>query len=136
MKGVYSCNLQQLKILAEKVARNVKVHDVIALFGDLGAGKTTFSRYFINSFIDAEVTSPTFNLVNLYNVGKFTVWHFDFYRLSGIEEVYNLGIEDAFNTGVTIIEWPKIIQSILPEETVEIFMKNTKKNSIRLIKIK
>ena len=134
MKGTYKCNLDQLRDLAEEFASNINVQDVIALYGDLGTGKTTFARYFINYLIKVDVGSPTFNLVNLYDTTKFIIWHFDLYRLDNIEQVYNLGIEDALIGGVTIIEWPKIVESVLPKNTINISIEDTGINS-RLVTI-
>lgn len=136
MKRIHKkCNLNQLQLLASKLAQEVKIECVIALYGDLGAGKTTFTQYFVNSLVKAEVSSPTFNLLHLYNTPNFTIWHFDLYRLNSPSEVYELGIEDAFNSGVTIIEWPQLIQNILPKNTIIIKIENTNRASQRLISI-
>lgn len=109
-------NIEQTVVLAETLAKLVKKGDVIELRGDLGAGKTTFARYFINSLLgeDQEVLSPTFNLVHPYDTKLFTIWHFDLYRLENASEAEELGIYDAFDDGVSLIEWPEIIGDILP----------------------
>jgi tRNA threonylcarbamoyladenosine biosynthesis protein TsaE len=105
-----------LKHLANQIASNLAMGDVIALFGDLGTGKTTLSRYIINSLLKkpVDVISPTFNIVQTYDTSQGTVWHFDLYRLNNVEEVIELGIEDAFNFGISLIEWPEIIEGHLP----------------------
>ena len=126
-------NLSQLRKLAEDFAIKTQRQDVFALYGDLGSGKTTFAQYFINSLVRADVSSPTFNLVSLYDTSHFTIWHFDLYRVHHIEEVYELGIEESLNNGVTIIEWPQVAQNILPENTLNISFKNTDQDSIRSI---
>jgi tRNA threonylcarbamoyladenosine biosynthesis protein TsaE len=110
-------SLDKTKILAEKIAKITKLGDVIELQGDLGAGKTTFARYFINSILGAEeeILSPTFNLVHTYDAKDFTIWHFDLYRLKSENEAEELGIYDAFTNGVCIIEWSQIITRILPK---------------------
>ena len=110
-------SLEKTKSLAEKIAKITKLGDVIELQGDLGAGKTTFARYFINSLLstEEEVLSPTFNLVHTYDAKDFTIWHFDLYRLKHENEAEELGITDAFTNGVCIIEWPQIITRILPK---------------------
>lgn len=131
----YKCNLYGLRKLALEISAHAVKDDVIALFGELGTGKTTFAKYFINSFVADEVTSPTFNLLNLYYTEQFTIWHFDLYRLTNIEEIYDLGIEDAFNDGLTIIEWPELIENILPKSTIRITIKNSAQDSMRLIKV-
>ena len=110
-------NLEQTKLLAEKIAKIAEKGDVIELKGDLGAGKTTFARYFINCLPEKEedILSPTFNIVHPYTTKNFTVWHFDLYRIENISEIEEIGIYDAFDEGVSLIEWPHIISSIVPE---------------------
>lgn len=117
MKKFIINNLEDTKELASKIASICKKEDVIALTGDLGAGKTAFARFFINSLMEKEqeVLSPTFNLVHPYDTKNFTIWHFDLYRLESAAEVEGLGIFDAFDNGVSLIEWPQIIDDILPK---------------------
>lgn len=115
-------NINKTCEFAEKLAKFVKAGDVIAFSGDLGVGKTTFIQAFIKSLAteDIEVTSPTFNLLHIYNLSQFEIWHYDLYRINNIEEVYELGIEDSFHYAVTLIEWPEIINNIIPEDRLEI----------------
>jgi tRNA threonylcarbamoyladenosine biosynthesis protein TsaE len=95
--------------------------DIIALKGDLGAGKTTFARGFIRARGGTEeVPSPTFTLVQIYELGSAAVWHFDLYRLKSPEEAWELGIEDAFAEGVSLIEWPERLGPVLPRRRLEI----------------
>lgn len=133
-------DLSQLEGLAKNLATNLIVGDIICLQGDLGAGKTTFAGYLINSLLPEKqnVTSPTFNLVQTYDTYLFTIWHFDLYRLKEENEVYNLGIEDAFKEGVAIIEWPEIIMHIIPQHAYVIrlsFSDNDNKRQISQQKI-
>jgi tRNA threonylcarbamoyl adenosine modification protein YjeE len=116
LKEIIINNLEDTKKLAVNIAALTVKEDVIALQGDLGAGKTTFARFFINSLSDVEqeILSPTFNLVHPYETAKFTIWHFDLYRLESADEVEGLGIYDAFDEGVSLIEWPQIIDDIMP----------------------
>jgi len=109
--------LEQTKKLAEKIAKLVESTDIIELNGDLGSGKTTFAKFFINSLLtkNEEVLSPTFNLVHQYEAKDFTIWHFDLYRLENEREAEEIGIYDAFEEGVSLIEWPQIISGIVPE---------------------
>jgi tRNA threonylcarbamoyladenosine biosynthesis protein TsaE len=99
---------------------------VIALHGDLGAGKTTFARGFITALASAgeAVPSPTFTLVQTYPVridGTETdIWHFDLYRLKHAEEAYELGIEEAFDQGVSLIEWPERLGGLLPRRRLDV----------------
>jgi tRNA threonylcarbamoyladenosine biosynthesis protein TsaE len=107
--------------LAAVVAAMAEPGDVIALKGELGAGKTTFARAFIDArgALD-EVPSPTFSLVQVYETGAATIWHFDLYRLRSPEEAWELGIEDAFDQGISLIEWPERLGSLLPDRRLEI----------------
>jgi tRNA threonylcarbamoyladenosine biosynthesis protein TsaE len=108
--------LEDTKSLAQQIATLTKKGDIITLQGDLGSGKTEFARSFINSLSESpqEVTSPTFNLVHPYDTKTFTIWHFDLYRLESPEEIEQIGLYDAFDNGVSLIEWPQIIDDILP----------------------
>src|SRR5712691_4360291 len=101
--------------LAARVAALAGPADVIALKGDLGAGKTSFARAFIRARGGSEeVPSPTFTLVQVYELGESTIWHFDCYRLRHPEEAWELAIEDAFNDGISLIEWPELLGPLLP----------------------
>jgi len=109
--------------LAARLASRARARDTIALSGPLGSGKTSFARAFVRALGrgDEEVPSPTFTLVETYAFpGRPTVWHFDLYRLERAEEVYELGIEEAFGDGVVLIEWPERIAKLLPRERLDI----------------
>ncbi|MGH7053166.1 MAG: tRNA (adenosine(37)-N6)-threonylcarbamoyltransferase complex ATPase subunit type 1 TsaE [Stellaceae bacterium] len=107
--------------LAARLARCARAGDVIALRGDLGAGKTTFARAFIRALGGhEEVPSPTFTLVQLYELEAATIWHFDLYRLQAPEEAWELGIEEALATGIVLIEWPERLGPLLPEHRLDI----------------
>lgn len=107
--------------LAARIARVAMPGDVIALSGPLGAGKTAFARAFIRARGGAgEVPSPTFTLVQCYELPAATVWHFDCYRLRREEEAWELGIEDAFHDGISLIEWPDRIAGLLPAQRLDI----------------
>ena len=107
----------EMSSVAAAIAPLLKTGDVIALEGTLGAGKTTFVRalvrYLLNNEVD--VPSPTFTLLQTYDTPILTLYHFDFYRLKKPEEAYEIGIEDAFDGGVSLIEWPQKIGSLLPK---------------------
>lgn len=94
--------------LAEALARVAVPGDVLALDGPLGAGKTAFARAFIRALIGPaeEVPSPTFTLVQSYDAPRFTIFHVDLYRLEDAAELDELGLDEAFASGVTLIEWP------------------------------
>jgi len=107
--------------LAARTAAVALPTDIIALKGELGAGKTSFARAFIRARgIEEEVPSPTFTLVQIYDVDPTAIWHFDLYRLRNPEEAWELGIEDAFTTGISLIEWPERLGPLLPERRLEI----------------
>ena len=107
--------------LAARVASLARPGDVIALKGELGAGKTSFARAFIRARGSAEeVPSPTFTLVQIYEFGDAAIWHVDCYRLRDPEEAWELGIEDAFREGISLIEWPELLGPLLPARRLEI----------------
>jgi tRNA threonylcarbamoyladenosine biosynthesis protein TsaE len=109
--------------LAGRVARAARARDTIALRGPLGSGKTSFARAFIRALGrgDEEVPSPTFTLVETYRfAGRPPIWHFDLYRLDAVDDVYELGIEEAWTDGVSLIEWPERIAALLPAERLDI----------------
>ncbi|MBP5534406.1 MAG: tRNA (adenosine(37)-N6)-threonylcarbamoyltransferase complex ATPase subunit type 1 TsaE [Alphaproteobacteria bacterium] len=112
--------LAQTKHLAESLAKQLQVGDIIALYGTLGVGKTAFTRFLVQSFCGEkeEVPSPTFTLLQTYETEDFPIFHFDLYRLKKADEVLELGIEDAFYDGVSLIEWPEKMGGYLPEKKV------------------
>ncbi|MDR2782187.1 MAG: tRNA (adenosine(37)-N6)-threonylcarbamoyltransferase complex ATPase subunit type 1 TsaE [Holosporaceae bacterium] len=119
----FICNsLTDTQSAAKYFARLAKPGQCFALFGDLGYGKTTFAKYLIQSLNESveDVTSPTFTIVQVYNSDVAEIWHIDCYRLKSEEEFYELGFDENFQDRVTIVEWPEIIQSILPTDTINI----------------
>ena len=96
---------------------------VFAFYGKMGAGKTTFIKALCTELgVDDVITSPTFAIVNEYSSGDGSpIYHFDFYRIKKLDEVYDMGYEDYFyNGGLCLIEWPELIESLLPEDAVEV----------------
>jgi tRNA threonylcarbamoyladenosine biosynthesis protein TsaE len=102
--------------LGARLAEEARRGGVFALGGGLGAGKTTLARGFIRALTtpDEEVPSPTFTLVQVYETRKGAVWHFDLYRLEDPEEAWELGIEEAFAEGISLVEWPERLGALLP----------------------
>jgi len=116
-------NEQELQKLAEKIAPKLKIGDVVTLVGTLGAGKTSFARAIINSLADenTEVPSPTFTLVQTYDLPKISIWHFDLYRLEeNRNDIIELGWEDARRYGSILVEWPDRLGKLLPKEHIQI----------------
>lgn len=122
-------SVDQTNSVAQTLARTIKSPQVISLCGDLGAGKTTFARFFINALGIAEnVTSPTFTLLNEYEGKDVKIYHFDMYRLENSEEAFEAGFERYFSKdsldGITLVEWAENAIEILPKEYLKIsFMK-------------
>lgn len=108
--------------LAIGIARQIKKGSVVTFSGDLGSGKTFFCRHIIKHLCGnhTKVVSPTFNLLQIYQAGSFDIYHFDLYRVNYLEEIYELGIEEAFADQVCLIEWPFIIDNILPHDVISI----------------
>ena len=103
--------------LARRIARRARPRDVIALQGELGSGKTFFARAFIG---EEDVPSPTFTLVQIYERPEGRIWHFDLYRLDSPDQAIELGIEEAFATGIALIEWPERLGPLLPRERLDV----------------
>jgi tRNA threonylcarbamoyladenosine biosynthesis protein TsaE len=107
--------------LAAALAARALPGDVLTLSGVLGAGKTSFARFFIRALgVAEEVPSPTFTLVQTFETTRGTVWHFDLYRLASPEEVWELGFEEALIEGIVLIEWPERLGALLPRERLDL----------------
>lgn len=108
--------------VAALLAKHVTRGDVVALNGPLGAGKTVFARAFIRALNPriTDVPSPTFTLLQTYETPAFPVYHFDMYRLKSPDEAYEIGIEDAFAEGVSLIEWAEKIAPLLPRQRYDL----------------
>ena len=129
------------KELAGKFLKKLKPGNIVFLYGEIGVGKTTFIRYLINGFQKAnklkvtEITSPTFNLLNEYQINQIKINHYDLFRLKSAEEIRNLDLfEDSANK-VTLIEWPQIIE-IKPKNLIELNFEYGKDHQTRSVQIK
>lgn len=123
MKELKIDSLDELKSVAEAVIESLDGRNVVAFCGAMGAGKTTLISAIMEYLgSDDTVTSPTFALVNQYGTaGGDTVYHFDFYRINRIEEVFDMGYEEYFYSGdLCLIEWPELIEELLPEDAMVI----------------
>ena len=127
--------------LANKISKKIKLGDVVYLYGEMGVGKTTFVKYLINSFKIknnkelVEVTSPTFNLLNEYQINQIMINHYDLFRLKSSEELKNLDLFADSKKVITVIEWPQIIKD-KPKNLIELFFEYTEGHKKRTVKIK
>lgn len=122
MKRIEIDSLSELKRVAEEVIDSLDGRRVVLLRGEMGAGKTTL----ISSIVallgaDDLVTSPTFALVNQYEGAECSIYHFDFYRIDKVEEVFDLGYEEYFYSGeLCLVEWPEKIEPLLPDDAMTV----------------
>jgi ATPase, YjeE family len=114
---------QETALLAQRIAELVQPGTVLALDGDLGAGKTTFSQKFARAIgVTDVVNSPTFTIIKEYDGASMPFYHMDVYRLS-LEEADELGLDDYFfGSGVTIVEWASLIEELLPSERLDMYI--------------
>jgi hypothetical protein len=125
--------------LAELIALKIRAGDVIALSGDLGAGKTTLARALIGALLGEgapEVPSPTFALQQTYATPRVNMAHYDFYRLSGAEEALELGFDEALQGGAAIVEWPERAAALLPAERIEVVLVEAANPQHRLVTVR
>ena len=121
---------------AVKLAKTLKPGDIIALYGDLGAGKTVFVKGLVRGLgIKAKVTSPTFVFLKIYRGNKFSVNHIDLYRGETITDFKDLGLDEIFDSNsITVIEWAQRLQNKLPKKRIDIFIEK-KDEKTRKLKI-
>ena len=114
-------NLDNIRAAAREFIQNMGDAHVFAFYGKMGAGKTTFVKAICEELgVEDVITSPTFAIINEYE-GDETIYHFDFYRIKKLEEVYDMGYEDYFYSGaLCFIEWPELIEEILPDDAVRV----------------
>ena len=127
--------------LAIKFSKKIKPGDVVFFFGEIGVGKTTFIRYLINSFQRenklelTEVTSPTFNLLNEYQINDIKINHYDLFRIKSVDEIKNLGLFQEIKKTIVLIEWPQIINEI-PKNLIELVFEYKKDHQKRSVQVK
>ena len=124
MKIFESSSMEDTEKFAYELAQKAEPGQVYALIGDLGVGKTVFTKGFARGLgIEEPVNSPTFTILQIYEEGRIPLYHFDVYRIEEPEEMEEVGFDDyVYGDGVCLIEWANRIEEILPEETVTIMI--------------
>ena len=113
---------------ANIISKKLKLGDIVFLYGEMGVGKTTFIKYLINTFQKqnklklTEVTSPTFNILNEYEINKININHYDLFRLKSAEELKDLNLFEKKSNEISLIEWPEIIDK-KPKNLIKLFFK-------------
>ena len=130
-------NEKDTQNIANKIANSINgINLVLCLNGDLGAGKTTFTRHLIrnlqNNKFDNEIPSPTFTLLQIYDYKLGQIYHYDFYRLDKIEELFELNFSESLRNNICIIEWANKFKKALPVDRVEIDFEIISENSRKL----
>lgn len=115
-------DLEHIREAAREFVENIDDRTVFAFYGHMGAGKTTFIKAICEELgVEDVITSPTFAIVNEYTAQEGPIYHFDFYRIKKLEEVYDMGFEDYFYSGsLCLIEWPELIEEVLPDDAVKV----------------
>lgn len=140
--GIIDISTEKLtKDIAEKISAKLKKNQIIFLYGEIGVGKTTFVKYVINKLQKdkkiniTEVTSPTFNILNEYQIGDIKIKHYDLFRIKLKEEITNLNIFEDNSDSITLIEWPEIID-FKSDEHIELFFNYDEDLDRRSLEIK
>ena len=134
-------SISNLKKLSINIKKKILPGDFILLYGEMGSGKTTFARFFINNYEKdnkikkSEVLSPTFNISFEYSIKDFIIKHYDLYRLKKEAEIGHIGLFEDTEKSITLVEWPELIKK-KPKNRIDIFFKYTKDFNKRLINIK
>ena len=133
-------SLEATQNFSKNISQIISAGDIIFLYGEIGVGKTTFVRFFINrlesknGIRNSEVLSPTFNIVYDYDVGSLKILHYDLYRLKNYKDISQLGIFETSNDSIKIVEWPELIQS-KPKDRIDIQFQYSKLINSRKIKV-
>ena len=130
-KVFHNITIQQTVSISETLAELIRPGDTVLLFGDIGSGKTFFSRVMIQKMMQKQgvvvedIPSPTFTIVQIYDTLLPSVWHLDLYRISNPEEIIDLDLENAFEKHVCLIEWPQNMGSHMPERNLSMTLEET-----------
>ena len=133
-------SLEDTQNFSKNISKIISVGDIIFLYGEIGVGKTTFVRFFINHLENknriknSEVLSPTFNILYDYEVGNIKILHYDLYRLKKHKDISQLGMFETSNDSIKIVEWPELIES-KPKDRVDIQFQYSKLIDSRKVKI-
>jgi tRNA threonylcarbamoyladenosine biosynthesis protein TsaE len=138
-----SSSLTETKEFAVKIAKQITSPCLLLFYGDFGAGKTTMCRHIVQHFIpDANVSSPSFGIVNRYNIGIDTdnygneayISHYDLYRIKSVSEIEEIGLMESINNDICLIEWPELVKFFLPSSNVIEFYLSINKDQTRTFK--
>ncbi len=138
---IYLSSEKKTEELAKKLSLKLKQGNVVFFYGEMGVGKTTFIRYLINSFQNkmsvnlTEVTSPTFNLMNEYEINQLKIKHFDLFRLNSEKELKNLDLFVEKTQSIILVEWPQLIKN-KPENLIELFFNYEEDHQKRSVQVK
>ncbi len=127
----------QTKQLAEMFAPFCKAGLTLLLDGPIGAGKSLFARALITHLLDVpeDIPSPTFTLVQVYETRKFDIWHSDLYRVNNPDDVFELGLDEAFETALCIVEWPDRLGAFTPDGALSVSLKPTENENHRALRV-
>ena len=135
-------SIQKLKIYSTNIAKKIKNGDAIYLYGEIGAGKTTFVRFLINYLQKKnkkkleEIVSPTFTIVQYYKISKeINIAHYDLYRIKKTKDLHNIGLSEQQDSFINIVEWPELIKT-KSNHRIEIYLKHSRKINLRKIHVK
>ena len=129
-------NLKNTRYFAQALSALVCKGEVLLLKGNLGSGKTTLSRFFIESLVSgAKVSSPTFGIVSMYEGKSHCIWHYDLYRVKHQEELYELGFEESLKDGITIIEWPELVEKSISNDRIVVYLRREYNSDVRMVEI-
>ena len=133
-------SLEDTKNFSKKISKILSDGDIIFLYGEIGVGKTTFVRFFINYLENknkikkSDVLSPTFNIVYDYDIGDTKILHYDLYRLKNYNDISQLGMFESTQNHIKIVEWPELIET-KPEDRIDIFIQYNELVDSRKVKI-
>ena len=133
-------SLKDTQNFSKNISRIISAGDIIFLYGEIGVGKTTFVRFFINylesknGIKNSDVLSPTFNIVYDYDIGNIKILHYDLYRLKNYKDISHLGMFETSKDHIKIVEWPELIES-KPNNRIDILFQYSKSTNYRKVKI-